>query len=178
MHTTGFNIRGGIRHIEEDNVFPAWLALETATMFFHGFVAGWAQRCHCSIGTPETAIGSNGLGQPNALRFAFDLRVLDLRRTHDVFGGQFSQLRLRVMVGHVAGVPLAGPSSLSPGGSECLWKAVMRGQNLIFGMEPGGIFDSLVRANLAQHPAYRTTGGSDLCATRSRLSRSGISSRK
>jgi hypothetical protein len=107
MHTTGFNIRRGIRHIEEDNDFPAWLALETATMFFHGFVAGWAQRCHCAIGTPETANGSNGLGQPNALRFAFDLRVLDLRRTHYVFGGQFSQFRLRVMVGHVAGVPLA-----------------------------------------------------------------------
>jgi hypothetical protein len=45
------------------------------------------------------------------------------------------------------------------------------------GLEPRRPFDNLVCANLAQHPAFRTSG-SDPCATRSRLNRSGISSRK
>jgi hypothetical protein len=36
----------GIGHIEENYEFPAWLALENTTMFFHGFVAGGAQRFH------------------------------------------------------------------------------------------------------------------------------------
>jgi hypothetical protein len=57
MHTphAGYNIGRGIGYIEEDDDLPAWLALESATMFLHGLVAGWAPRCHRVMGTPETA---------------------------------------------------------------------------------------------------------------------------
>jgi hypothetical protein len=41
-----FNVGRRARHIEEDDDFPAWLAPETATMFFHAFVAGGALRFH------------------------------------------------------------------------------------------------------------------------------------
>jgi hypothetical protein len=56
-------------------------------------------------------------------------------------------------------------SPFSPGRSECLRKVGNRTEatNLIFVMEPGGTFDNLVRANLAQHPAFRKSG-SDPCA--------------
>jgi hypothetical protein len=55
----GCNIERGIGHIEEDNDLPAWFALESATMFFHGLIAGWAPRCHSVMGTPETANSFN-----------------------------------------------------------------------------------------------------------------------
>jgi hypothetical protein len=50
----GCNIRRGIGHSEEDNDFPAWLALESATLFLHRLTAGWAQRFHWIIEMPET----------------------------------------------------------------------------------------------------------------------------
>jgi hypothetical protein len=56
----------------------------------------------------------------------------------------------------------------------------MRGPGVLisfFAMEPDATFANLVGANLAQHPAFRTSG-SDPCATKSQLNRSGISSRK
>jgi hypothetical protein len=40
------NIGRGIGHIEEDYDFPAWLALESASMFLHGLVADWAPGRH------------------------------------------------------------------------------------------------------------------------------------
>jgi hypothetical protein len=40
------NIGRGIRHREEDDDFPTWLALESAVVFLHGLFAGRAQRCH------------------------------------------------------------------------------------------------------------------------------------
>jgi hypothetical protein len=55
----GCNIERGIGHIEEDDDLPAWFALESATMFFHGLIAGWAPRCHWVMGTPETANSFN-----------------------------------------------------------------------------------------------------------------------
>jgi hypothetical protein len=50
----GCKIRRGIGHSEEDNDFPAWLALESATLFLHRLTAGWAQRFHWIIEMPET----------------------------------------------------------------------------------------------------------------------------
>jgi hypothetical protein len=55
----GCNIGRGIGHFEEDDDLPAWLALESATMFFHGLIAGWAPRCHWVMRTPETANSFN-----------------------------------------------------------------------------------------------------------------------
>jgi hypothetical protein len=49
------NIGRCVRHSEEDNDFPAWLALECAASFLHRLSAGRAQRCHCVTGTSETA---------------------------------------------------------------------------------------------------------------------------
>jgi hypothetical protein len=43
-----------IGHSEEDNDFPAWLALKSATVFLHRLTAGWAQRFHWIIEMPET----------------------------------------------------------------------------------------------------------------------------
>jgi hypothetical protein len=45
------NIRRGIGYSEEDNDFPAWLALEGATLFLHRLTA---QRFHWMIEMPET----------------------------------------------------------------------------------------------------------------------------
>src|ERR1700730_7518048 len=42
----GRTIGRGIGHSEEDDDLTAWLALESATMFLHGLVAGWAARRH------------------------------------------------------------------------------------------------------------------------------------
>jgi hypothetical protein len=65
MPRAGCNIGRGIGHIEEDDDLPAWLALESATMFFHGLIAGWAPRCHWVMETPETANSSTALrGSP------------------------------------------------------------------------------------------------------------------
>jgi hypothetical protein len=45
-HAPRCNIGRGIRHSEEDDDLAAWLALESATMFFHWFFADAAQGCH------------------------------------------------------------------------------------------------------------------------------------
>src|SRR5260370_14853025 len=38
------HIGRGIGHSEGDDDLPAWLALESATMFFYSLIARWAQR--------------------------------------------------------------------------------------------------------------------------------------
>jgi hypothetical protein len=45
-HAPRCNIGRGVRHSEEDDDLAAWLALESATMFFHWLLADRAQGCH------------------------------------------------------------------------------------------------------------------------------------
>jgi hypothetical protein len=42
-HAPRCNIGRGVRHSEEDDDLAAWLALESATMFFHWLLADRAQ---------------------------------------------------------------------------------------------------------------------------------------
>jgi hypothetical protein len=46
-------IRRRIGHTEKDNDLPAGLALESATVLFHGLLADRAQGCHRAMGTLE-----------------------------------------------------------------------------------------------------------------------------
>jgi hypothetical protein len=45
-HAPRCNIGRGIRHSEEYDDLAAWLALESATMFFHWLLADGAHGCH------------------------------------------------------------------------------------------------------------------------------------